>query len=186
MKKIVMIVFTINGCIPAIDYPQAPQAQRQETIYSARQQCHDDERVAFAYAIIQTQLMEAALTCGQDEAYNRFVSNHQPALLDANQKLAGYFARRDYYSDGQSERDSYITELANAQSQGRGPEFCQSIALVVDQASNLTATDVMQFVINHHLINPDTSCPLQIEHVANEGPTILHGPIDHSIIGGYR
>ena len=102
--------------------------------------------------------MEAALTCGMQNAYNAFVNAHQAALLDANHRIANYFARRDG-SDGQEGRDAYITDLANAQAEYRSPQFCQQIAPLVIQALRLTtAEEVSRFVTDYRLTNPYTAC----------------------------
>jgi hypothetical protein len=167
MKKMLMTVLAISGCAPtqSVSYtPYTPNYIPQSS-YSefapSHQQCLEDERIAFAYQVLQTQLMVAALKCAQHDAYNAFVTRHQTALQQANGIIASYYGRRDG-SDGQERRDAYITELANAQAQGHDADFCQTIAPVVEQALTLSnADEISHFVTDSRLTNPEAGCSLE-------------------------
>ena len=70
-----------------------------------------EEAEAFRLRHLQTRLMVAGLSCGQQDAYNAFVSRLQPMLSGYGPRLIGYFKRA---GGGQAALNRYITELANA------------------------------------------------------------------------
>lgn len=85
------------------------------------------EKTAFDIRALQSQLMVVALTCGQQDAYNTFVTRHQRELATAFRNVAGHF-RRTAGAQHQRQLDQYITNLANGQSQvgiSRGSFFCR-------------------------------------------------------------
>lgn len=85
------------------------------------------EKTAFDIRALQSQLMVVALTCGQQDAYNAFVTRHQNDLAGAFRGVAAHF-RRTAGSQHQRMLDQYITNLANGQSQvgiSRGSFFCR-------------------------------------------------------------
>lgn len=85
------------------------------------------EKAAFDIRALQSQLMVVALTCGQQDDYNAFVTRHQNDLAAAFRNVAGHF-RRTAGAQHQRQLDQYITNLANGQSQvgiARGSFFCR-------------------------------------------------------------
>lgn len=88
------------------------------------------EKAAFDIRALQSQLMVVALTCGQQDDYNTFVTRHQSDLATAFRNVAGHF-RRTAGAQHQRQLDQYITNLANGQSQvgiSRGSFFCREQA----------------------------------------------------------
>jgi hypothetical protein len=77
----------------------------------------ETERAAFDVRALQSQLMVAALTCGRQDDYNTFVQRHQQGLMSAYQEVTSHFRRLHGAAAGEQQRDQYVTELANAQSQ---------------------------------------------------------------------
>jgi len=115
------------------------------------------EKTAFDVRALQSQLMIAALTCEQRDEYNTFVERHQRALSGAHQQITSYFGRK-YGSAGEQQRDEYITDLANAQSQEvirQGSSFCYHMRSFVQQALMLPNTDEMaRFVVEKNVTTP--------------------------------
>jgi hypothetical protein len=70
-----------------------------------------DEAMALKTAAVQQQLMVAALTCGDAEAYNSFVLAHRRELQDSDAALQAYFHRAGRSGDDQY--NAYKTALAN-------------------------------------------------------------------------
>lgn len=88
------------------------------------------EKISFDIRALQSQLMVAALSCGQQEDYNSFVRSNQATLGNAYRGVAGHF-RRTAGGQHQRQLDQYITNLANGQSQlsiARGSFFCREQA----------------------------------------------------------
>jgi hypothetical protein len=84
------------------------------------------ERTAFDVRALQSKLMVAALSCSQDAAYNAFVRKFQGELTGAYRGVQGHF-RRTAGAAHQRELDSFITQMANAQSQDQirsGSQYC--------------------------------------------------------------
>ncbi|TCI00949.1 hypothetical protein EJV46_00380 [Roseococcus sp. SYP-B2431] len=95
------------------------------------------EKTAFDIRALQSQLMVVALTCGQQDDYNTFVTRHQRELATAFRNVAGHF-RRTAGSQHQRQLDQYITNLANGQSQvgiSRGSFFCREQSGLFQQAT---------------------------------------------------
>ncbi|HEX3808381.1 MAG TPA: hypothetical protein VHW02_01680 [Rhizomicrobium sp.] len=67
---------------------------------------------ALKTAVIQQELMVAALTCHDVEAYNRFVVTFQPDLQKSDAVLLAFFQRRNAQS-GTDDYQAYKTHLAN-------------------------------------------------------------------------
>jgi hypothetical protein len=82
------------------------------------------EKHAFVMRGMQSQLMVVALHCN-DGSYDAFVQQHKADLTDAYEQIRKYFARVNRTS-GETERDVYITELANAQERSglRQTDYC--------------------------------------------------------------
>ena len=98
--------------------------------------CADShEKVAFDMRALQHTLMVAALSCGQEDAYNHFVNKFQASLVDQGQEIKHYFSRK-YGDRHQAEMDRFITRLANRVSEsGVGVEdirFCDTMAQLFD------------------------------------------------------
>lgn len=73
------------------------------------------DREALRTAMMQQELMVAALKCHDVNEYNRFVLSHQPELIRSDQALQAYFQRAGQVR-GTATYNKYKTELANAAS----------------------------------------------------------------------
>ncbi|HJT42929.1 MAG TPA: hypothetical protein VJ750_05450 [Rhizomicrobium sp.] len=83
------------------------------------------EAAALKTAILQQQLMVAALQCRESAAYNRFVTVYRNQLQSSDATLKNFFIRKS--ARGQASYDSFKTKAANlsALEQARnGSAFC--------------------------------------------------------------
>jgi hypothetical protein len=115
------------------------------------------EQSAFQVRALQSQLMVAAIACGQQDDYNAFVTRFQGDLGGAWRSLAGHF-RRTGGRQHQKQLDSYITHLANAQSQDgirQGSRFCQNLRPLFQVAmSQPNVGALAQLATERNIINP--------------------------------
>ena len=123
--------------------------------FAAERCLRDVEKKAFNARALQSELMIVALRCGRQVEYNIFVQRHQRELTDAYQQITSHFARIDG-SDGQQERDQFITDLANIQSLDgmRQREFCSDGRTLVTESLHLRdAAEMSRFVAEKNVIN---------------------------------
>jgi hypothetical protein len=105
------------------------QATAAETCKSAA------DRETFDIAALKSEVMVLATSCHQEDRYNAFVQRYK-AVLMANEHAFDAYFRRVYGKSAQSEHDSYITSLANAQSDvglQEGTDFCPHTAAIFDE-----------------------------------------------------
>lgn len=72
--------------------------------------CSADAAAALQTAAVQQELMVAALSCGDVDAYNRFMRAYRPELQKSDADLLAYFQARDNSEAGY---DAYKTKVAN-------------------------------------------------------------------------
>ncbi|RVT90684.1 hypothetical protein EOD42_23055 [Rhodovarius crocodyli] len=102
-----------------------------------------EERSALDIRALQSQLMVLALTCQQEEQYNRFVTQHRGTLGSVYNQVQRHF-RRVYGGAGQRRLDEYITNTANGHSQvgiSQGSLFCSNQAGLFPAALASTTRD---------------------------------------------
>jgi len=134
--------------VAAAGIAAAAPAQAQSCIRPA-------EKSAFDVRALQSQLMVAALNCGQEDQYNQFVTRYRTELGGAYNTINSSFRR----AGGQRALDSYITTLANAQSQDgirQGTRFCANAAPMFEAAlaSPNNSTSLAQLAVLNNLSNP--------------------------------
>lgn len=145
--------------------------------FAADQCLREAEKVAFGMRVLQSELMIAALQCGQQAQYNRFMQLHQPELSTAYDQIGAHFTRL-FGAEGEEKRDSYITDLANAHSQDQmqqGPDFCARVSPTVNASLTLTTSgDISRFAQEQHLINPYAPplCGADQDEVASSAGTV--------------
>jgi hypothetical protein len=121
------------------------------------------ERTAFEVRALQSQLMVAALTCNRDNDYNAFVRKFQGELGASYRTIQTHFRR----SGGNHQRalDSYITQLANEQSQEgvrAGSLFCPLVTPLFQAAiAQSNAAALAEFAVERNVLNPMSApaCP---------------------------
>ena len=70
------------------------------------------EAAALKTAVMQQELMVAALQCHESNAYNRFVTSYRPELQDSDATLKSFFVRRGG-EHGEAGYDTFKTRAAN-------------------------------------------------------------------------
>lgn len=104
------------------------------------------DHVAMDVTALKTQLMVTALTCKADERYNAFVTKYKPDLAREDKSLGTYFSR-SYGRSGVKQRDDYVTQLANSQSQvglKQGSYFCDDNVGAFDEVMALKNSAELQ------------------------------------------
>lgn len=122
------------------------------TATPAQAYCATPEEIkALNSSVLVSELMVAALSCGQQKQYNRFVNKFSPTLVSNNETLQHYF-KRYYDKRAESELNRFITRMANLSSRAslKQPheEYCnaasqlfkESLALPVKQVGNEAET----------------------------------------------
>ena len=66
--------------------------------------------------VLQTELMVAALACGEQQRYNDFVKTFKTELSQRGRMLRAYF-KRVHGASGESRMNAFVTKLANDASQ---------------------------------------------------------------------
>ena len=88
------------------------------------------EQSALDARVLQTELMVAALTCGQQTHYNAFVTKFRDPLTARGQTLRQLF-KREYGVAATRRLDNFITRLANEASYRslmQGTSYCTATA----------------------------------------------------------
>ena len=97
------------------------------------------EKTAFDIAGLKSQLMVTSLACNARSRYNVFVKRFLPQLQSGERNLTSYFGAH-YGHTAQAAHDSYITSLANTQSEQGvqlGTSFCQHTLILFDEVQAL-------------------------------------------------
>jgi hypothetical protein len=105
------------------------------------------EAVALKTAVLQQELMVAALQCRESAAYNRFVNTYRPELQSSDASLKAFFVRRGG-EHGEAGYDAFKTKAANlsALEQARDAgAFCADAHALV-QAALAHRGSLMSFV----------------------------------------
>lgn len=76
-----------------------------------------DARRALEVRVMQSELMVAALTCGQRKSYNAFVTAFKPNLKNQGAQLRAFFVEQYGPSQGPQHLNRMVTRLANSASQ---------------------------------------------------------------------
>lgn len=108
------------------------------------------DMAAFRTAAVQQQLMVAALTCHDTDAYNRFVIAYRPELQKSDADLKAYFVRRG----SEAAYDTFKTKLANLSSLSdiaNGQAYCANASAAFDLALS-TRQSLASFVADQRLM----------------------------------
>jgi len=111
---------------------QFPNAQAQNCVFA-------NERAAFELVALKNTLMVAALSCGQNNEYNDFMTRFQPYLATQQSVMDHYFARMNG-GTAQTDEDTFLTALSNEESQESltmGPQYCPGAGALFDQILSL-------------------------------------------------
>jgi len=98
----------------------------------AGQCANRDARRALEVRVLQSELMVAALTCGQRQSYNAFVTSFKPFLKKQGANMRTFFVEQYGPSAGPGLLNRMVTRLANAASQRSlgqpNEQFCAQTA----------------------------------------------------------
>jgi hypothetical protein len=89
-----------------------------------------EDEVTLNARVLQTELMVAALVCGEQQRYNAFVNTFKSELSQRGQSLRAYF-KRVHGPSGENRMNAFVTKLANDASQrtANGPAaYCAAAA----------------------------------------------------------
>lgn len=95
------------------------------------------ELAALEARVLQTELMVGALTCGQNERYNAFVSSYKGDLVNYGKTIRALF-QRAYGGGGKHKLNKFVTKLANDSSQRSNSArqgYCILAAQLFDEAA---------------------------------------------------
>lgn len=94
------------------------------------------DQMALNTRVLQTELMVSALTCKNQNLYNKFVVKYRGALVEQGQSLRAMFDRR-HGKAGTKHMNALVTKLANEASQrslAHRYGFCRQSALLFAKA----------------------------------------------------
>ncbi len=125
------------------------QAQALETCKSPA------DREIFNLAALKSEVMVLATSCHEEDRYNAFVQRYK-AVLMANEHAFDAYFKRVYGRSAQSEHDSYITSLANAQSDvglKEGTDFCPHTDAIFSEVMSIpTSEDLSRYAAGKDLV----------------------------------
>ncbi len=145
------------------------QAQAAENCKSAA------DRETFDLAALKSEVMVLATSCHQEDRYNAFVQKYKTVLMNNEHAFDAYF-KRVFGRSGQTEHDSYITSLANAQSDvglKEGSDYCPHTDVIFNEVMAIpTAQDLSNYAAGKDLL-PDNlgACvaPMQAAATTSRG-----------------
>jgi hypothetical protein len=97
--------------------------------------------------VLQTELMVAALSCGEATRYNAFVNRFRGELVVESKRMQRYFSRVHGGRAGK-ELNAFVTELANNSSQRSLTEaasFCPQAAALLDDVLKIEPRQLGSF-----------------------------------------
>jgi hypothetical protein len=118
--------------------------------------------------------MVLATGCRQHDGYNSFMTRYRPQLLANDTQLQGWF-KRHYGKAGEREYNSFITSLANSQSDvgiSQGSDFCPHDALIFSEVLALpSAADLPAYAAGKDLVPASlTTCGITPTLQASNAP----------------
>ncbi len=123
---------------------------------------------AFNVIGLKSALMVGALSCGQQDQYDQFMTAYQPHVLDAQHQIDAYFRRIGGHYAGQTKEDAFVTLLANNQTMGgigQGAVFCLNNQAEFKQVMALgTPAALDAFVTDNTPEGPVTADPVVTPH----------------------
>ncbi len=123
------------------------------------------EKAALDVRVLQSELMVAALTCGENARYNAFAQKYEPQLVALGESLRGYFARA-YGKSGEYHMDQFVTRLANdatvRRTQFSMPQYCSN-AVNLFNSVLAAQTELSEYINQTPFVGGSgiESCPVQ-------------------------
>jgi hypothetical protein len=118
----------------------------------------DQEKLQQAFNVIglKSALMVGALSCEQQDQYDKFMTAFQPHILEDQHMMDAYF-RRIGGRYGQTKEDDFVTLLANNQSVGgigQGKVFCLNNQAEFNQVMTLKTPDQLDSFVTDQSPDP--------------------------------
>jgi hypothetical protein len=104
----------------------------------------DRDMAALNARVLQTELMVAALSCGEKQRYNSFVNSYQKVLVDRSRAMQALF-KRTHGARANTTMNVFITKLANDASQqarDRGDDYCVFAGELFDETFSTPPADL--------------------------------------------
>ena len=139
------------------------------------------EQPVFDIEALKSEMMVLATDCHADAGYNAFMERFHPELLANEHALDAYF-RRLYGRRGQTEHDSFITNLANAQSEAglrQGTDFCPRNAVLFQEALTVHSNELPAFAAGKDVLPPTLPACQQPAHTRAAVHRIVHKTVKH-------
>lgn len=126
-----------------------------------------DEVTAIQAAMIQQELMVAALTCNEVAHFNAFQTSFGPELRESDANLARMFRRLYGARRGEAEYHSFKTRLANHSSMRSirdNAGYCRDASLVFGAALAASKPSLRDFVAGVEVVDdyPVNSCQMRV------------------------
>lgn len=112
-----------------------------------------DDEVTLNARVLQTELMVAALACGEQHRYNAFVNAFKSELSQRGQSLRAYF-KRVHGASGENRMNAFVTKLANDASQrtANGPgAYCGAAAKLFNEVLASPSRDLARIAARPEL-----------------------------------
>ena len=141
------------------------------------------EQSAFDVGSLKSALSVLAVACSDEDEYNAFVERHRRELVAEDATVNAYF-RRIYGRAAQPRYDTYITLLANEQSeagQKQGSDYCPRLKLIFPEVMAVPSPVLPQYAAAKDLM-PDDLSPCAVEAKLVErarGPASKAKPAAH-------
>ncbi len=109
------------------------------------------EEAALTARVVQTEMMVAALACGQQAQYNAFVVKFRDDLMTHGHTLKSLF-KRVHGANAERRLATFVTKLANDASQRsrEAVNFCMEAYTFLDQAMTSVAVDFQKLAATHN------------------------------------
>jgi hypothetical protein len=131
-----------------------------------------DQQSAFDVGSLKSALSVLAVACSAEDNYNAFVEMHRRELVAEDGTVNAWF-KRQYGKAAQARYDSYITLLANEQSeigQKQGSDYCPRLKLIFPEVMAVPSAALPQYAAAKDLMPDDLSpCVSQVRAVEPAG-----------------
>ncbi len=132
------------------------------------------DQSAFDVGALKSELSVLAVGCSDEDDYNRFVERDRSELVAEDAVVNAWF-KREFGRAAQARYDSYITLLANEQSekgQHEGSDFCPRLKTLFAEAAVVPVTQLPEYAAAKDLIPKDEmACDVSATPVAARSTT---------------
>jgi hypothetical protein len=178
------ILAALAGCAkppppPVVELPPPPVGHVYQTLVEmppapryVRMTLAQKQQLQQAFNVIglKSALMVGALSCGQQDEYDAFMTEYQPHVLDAQHQIDAYFRRIGGHY-GQTKEDAFVTLLANNQTMGgigQGQVFCLNNEAEFKTVMALKSDDQLDAFVTDNTpegpVTPDAVAPPTTHH----------------------